>query len=403
MLNLSDPILFDISSRGTEYKNYTLSIGTPTWFSSAPQYQLIHTGRIYTYKRNQKLYVNDILSSYADNYSWMSYDRVRDFNSSKTRSNIMDVSTRAENRVTCTVQLQCDGSTKREDVILRYDDPRNNITSKDSTWYQSSSADEFNFLQQRTNVIPRLPRLGGQPTDFFVGGLFAVNQGWRANSMTQGNCTFRVVLLDPDKRVVAAENDIYAYPIYNLTSPIQSVLIGGYLIDGATPNYFISTKTANHYLAISPTYRNSSGDIIPSYSLHTIILGQFDECNADYYLIWCDRTGGYQCQRFNEKTTLNEDITTTTLTNMIGDERAFQKLVNVSYDLKSDWLNFEEYKAFESIFTSPYLYLFDTKFNKLTPVTCSGKKWVEKTSKNTNKPFNLQIKLTSNRPQNIIY
>jgi hypothetical protein len=87
----------------------------------------------------------------------------------------------------------------------------------------------------------------------------------------------------------------------------------------------------------------------------------------------------------------------------LDESRPIIKSVSVSYDLKSDWLSFDEYNAYESIFVSPYIYLYDTKLNHLTPVTCTQKQWVEKNTKNTKKPFNLQITVTANKNQNIVY
>ena len=76
---LSDQIFIDIPNANGTYLNYTLNLCKPDWGSDNISNKQIY-GRVYSYKDGQKLYLNDILSSYADNYSWMSYDNVYQLN-----------------------------------------------------------------------------------------------------------------------------------------------------------------------------------------------------------------------------------------------------------------------------------------------------------------------------------
>lgn len=413
MKYLSDQILVPITESAVNgvdsYVDYTVQAEAPYWFTP-PTKTPLFTGRAYVYKTGQKIYLNDILSSYADNYSWMSYENIRSHNNRQTYSSLMDVTYDDQHYVLSNITTQIGGYTNNEFVSMYYRDK--GLTSypgglpQTKLWFsQMSYPEAFNVLHDRVapNIIPRIPVLDFNETDFFVGGLFGVNAKWRSLSERDGDGVFRVVILDQNYRIVAAERDIYEYPLFDLTSPITSVLIGGYIMAGSSPGGYSSMDHKGHYLAVAPAISNQYGDIVPDDVSNSVILAQFDSCNADYYLIWCDRTGGYQCQPFHKKTTMTEDIQTTTITNILDETRPMLRAVSNSWQLNSDWLSYDEYKAYESIFTSPYTYLFDVKHNELTPVICTEKKWVEKTKSNNNKPFNLKITVTANITQNILY
>lgn len=403
MATLNDQILFDIPVTTGSYANYTLKVSVPEFYND-PTQKLAHTGRLYTYKENQLLSVNDILSSYSDNYSWMSPESVRVFNRHKEYETLLDVQIKNEDRVQIVADVNFGSSNVTQQVSLYYPNPqRAGLTTPDQYWVNNSTAGGINFLELQTNIIPRIPRLNVTSTDFFVGGLFAVNRGWRTLSEVDGDGVFSVTLLNSAKVPIPAENDLLNYSSYDLLKPYTSVLIGGNLINGSSPYGFDINNPEYKYIAITGVEIGWDGVIPTTNNIPPIILAEYDDCNHDYYLIWCDRSGGYQCQPFNSHTTKKEDITTTTITNMLDEQRPIIKSVSNSYDLKSDWLTFDEYNAYESIFVSPYLYLYDTKFNNLTVVNCTQKQWIEKTIQNTKKPFNLNITVTANRNQNIRY
>lgn len=410
MLYLSDQIFVTIPNAVGEinqYVDYTIN-ATPPYWSNLPTKPTLFTGRAFIHKTGQQIYLNDILSSYGDNYSWMSYENVRKHNSSKTMNELMDLTVRDERKVFSTITTTIWGSPISKDISFFYRDkalsvPKNRNIYGMSWFRQTLQPQAFNVLYDRVEptIIPRIPVLDVDDTDFFVGGLFAVNAAWRSYSDADGDGVFRVVIVDNNMNYVYPERDDYG--IYDLTTPVTSVLIGGYIINGNSPGGFEGETHRGQYLAIAPAHRNDYGDLIPEDVSNPILLAQFDRCNADYYLIWCDRTGGYQCQPFHKKTTLIEDIATSTITNIYDEERPYLRSVTNKWTLNSDWLSYEEHKAYESIFTSPYTYLFDVKNNELTPVMCLDKSWTDRTSKNTNKPFNLKLTVTENRKQNILY
>lgn len=410
MKYLSDQIFVNIPNAVggiDQYVDYTVTATRPYWYTT-PAKSTLFSGRAFIHKTGQQIYLNDILSSYGDNYSWMSYENVRKHNNSKTMSSLSDATVRDEPKVFSTITTNFNGSLINKDVSFFYRDKALSVPANRNvgglSWFRYTSYPQaFNVLYDRveTNIIPRIPVLDVANTDFFVGGLFAVNAAWRSYSEADGDGVFRVVILDNNMKYADPERD--EYDTYDLSSPVTSVLVGGYIINGNSPAGYMGEDHRGQYLAIAPAHHNDYGDLIPEDVSNPILLAQFDYCNADYYLIWCDRTGGYQCQPFHKKTTMTEDIQTTTITNILDETRPMLRAVSNSWQLNSDWLSYDEYKAYESIFTSPYTYLFDVKHNELTPVVCTEKKWVEKTKSNNNKPFNLKITVTANTTQNILY
>lgn len=136
----------------------------------------------------------------------------------------------------------------------------------------------------------------------------------------------------------------------------------------------------------------------------TIIpIANLDQCGSRYFLYWYDRTNALQCQPFKKNVVMSEEFKNETKVDMIDNESLISKTITTNWSLNSDWLSYEQYKAFESIFTSGYLYLYDSVFDEGYEVIVTDKEWVEKTLYNKNKLFNLSINVQQSRPQNILY
>lgn len=395
---LSDQIFVDIPFSQGNYLNYTLNFCKPNWDGlNIPNATIF--GRVYSYSKTQKLYLNDLLSSYADNYSWMSYDNISELNKTKSNTTYTQLIQPISNAFTHVVYNIGD-STGGVDVELWYNNKGNEVKSFNFDYFSSANPDGFNLLTSRTKVLPRIPKLDFQKTDFFIGAAVAVNKGWVDYTSSENNPLFRVIALDKDKNLITPADDNMMRITQEIPEPVFSVLLDGYLAAGISPGQLDNTNFK--YLAIAPVHKVDNEIQYDDIS-HNIIIAEYDDCVADYYLIWCDRTGGYQCQPFSKKAIHSEDITTTMITNLYDEDRPYQRSVKSKWVLNSDWLNYDQYRAYESIFTAPYTYLFDTKHNELIPVICSDKTWTEKTNKNDKKPFNLKITVTENRQQNIIY
>lgn len=398
---LSDQIFIDIPNANGTYLNYTLNLCKPDWYTTNQSNKQIY-GRVYSYKDGQKLYLNDILSSYADNYSWMSYDNIYQLNNT-IDNDVYNIKTQILDRAFTKVNYTMGSTSGSVDVMLWFNNKRSSqklnttLSGFTSTSLVNSGS---TLLSRHTKVLPRIPKLYEYSTDFFIGASIMINRGWSDYSSVDGDRLFRIVALDKDKKLITENEDGMFTTTHEPPSPVFSMLIGGYLVGGSSPG--VLDNTDFKYLAVAPVHGVGTTPQWDDIS-NNIIIAEYDDCLADYYLIWCDRTGGYQCQPFRKKSTLTEDITTSTLTNSYNEERPYLRSVTNKWTLNSDWLTYDEYQAYESIFTSPYTYLFDTKFNELTPVICTDKSWTEKTHKNNNKPFNLKITVTDNRKQNIIY
>lgn len=132
-------------------------------------------------------------------------------------------------------------------------------------------------------------------------------------------------------------------------------------------------------------------------------VAQIDNCYTRYYLQWQDRMGGFQSQPFNDKYTYSESFETETLTDYQGRKRLSNVGVTGKFKINTDWIKEDLYPYYESIFTSPVLFLYDTKEDKRYSVLVTDSEYTEKTFSNQKKLFNLTLNLELNNKQNIVY
>lgn len=132
-------------------------------------------------------------------------------------------------------------------------------------------------------------------------------------------------------------------------------------------------------------------------------VAQIDNCYSRYYLQWQDRMGGFQSQPFNDKYTYSESFETETLTDYKGRKRLSNVGVTGKFKINTDWIKEDLYPYYESIFTSPVLFLYDTKEDKRYSVLVTDSEYTEKTYSNQKKLFNLTLNLELNNKQNIVY
>lgn len=143
----------------------------------------------------------------------------------------------------------------------------------------------------------------------------------------------------------------------------------------------------------TPTLLEIAGDYV----------AQIDNCYSRYYLQWQDRMGGFQSQPFNDKYTYSESFETETLTDYRGRKRLSNVGVTGKFKINTDWLKEDLYPYYESIFTSPVLFLYDTKEDKRYSVLVTDSDYTEKTFNNQKKLFNLTLNLEINQKQTIVY
>lgn len=140
-------------------------------------------------------------------------------------------------------------------------------------------------------------------------------------------------------------------------------------------------------------YRVNIGGLLAAY---------LDDCPAPYYLQWQDRMGSVQSQPFNGKYEYSEDFER----QHIKDYRERTRLSNINisskWQLNTNWIDEKLYPFYESIFTSPFLKLYDVANDKCYDVIATGD-WVEKRHNRDTKLINLNLELENNTTQNIIY
>lgn len=165
----------------------------------------------------------------------------------------------------------------------------------------------------------------------------------------------------------------------------------------------------NNYCVIYPLNKLFQGTTKPVDTKTGIIefmgdyIAEIDFYPYRYYLMWQDRAGSFQSQPFDKVETYSETFNREYITNNYGYKQLSNVNINPKIKIQTGFIEDELYPYYESIFTSPYLLLFDSKEDKSYLVNVTGD-YTEKTFKNQGRQFfNLQLDLDFARNQNIIY
>lgn len=134
----------------------------------------------------------------------------------------------------------------------------------------------------------------------------------------------------------------------------------------------------------------------------TKVFGILDNCYKRYYLMWQDRLGGIQSQAFLDNITYSEDITNDEVQNFTNTRKKSSVQVLPKWKLNSGWIKEDVFPFYESILVSPFLKLYDTRYDCCYDVIVNGN-FTEKTYKNEKKLLNLTLDLESVNKQAIIY
>lgn len=142
----------------------------------------------------------------------------------------------------------------------------------------------------------------------------------------------------------------------------------------------------------------------PNYGSKAQHIAEVDKgCMSKYYLMWQDRYGGYQSQAFEKTETFSIDYTYDEMKDYQNARRNITIKAQPKWKIQTGWLEEKYYPYYESIFSSPYVLLYDTEEDKSYNVIATDKKYTEKTWKNQHKFFNLELNLELNKVQNILY
>lgn len=337
-------------------------------------YQIIYNGIITVFNKKQRIYLNDILAPNLYQHDYITPD-VQLSTTGEVIQQTKSMGDTANSIFSVKVSFPSINLNLYLEPIAQY---YKDVNVPRVEWYNledAGSNDLYNLLDLRpVNVLPHIPSLTKKTNNFWVGVLFARSNGF---------------IVSGDSEIVVGTNqdEVYLYPPQ---VGVTSLNITGDLLYQVCDRDRLTDT--NMWLS---AWTDSEGK--------TINIATIDECPSKYYLIWMDRTGAYQCQRFNKKVVHSEDIISTNIVNYIDETRPVIKEVKDNWVVNSDWLTEKEYKCYESIFVSPYIYLYDTEADEGYWVNITNKSWTEKNKKNNKKPYNLTLNLESNRSQKIVY
>jgi hypothetical protein len=136
---------------------------------------------------------------------------------------------------------------------------------------------------------------------------------------------------------------------------------------------------------------------------YEMTVAKFDN-KSRFFLKWKDRYGMVQCQPFSGTELYEENFEKTHTKNFKNERKLVQISNQPKWKLNSNWINQDLYPFYESIFVSPWLQLYDAKFDKLYEVLLTDNTYTEKTFKNQGRQlFNLQLEVEQTRTQNMLF
>lgn len=136
---------------------------------------------------------------------------------------------------------------------------------------------------------------------------------------------------------------------------------------------------------------------------YEMTVAKFDN-KSRFFLKWKDRYGMVQCQPFSGTELYEENFEKTHTKNFKNERKLVQISNQPKWKLNSNWISQDLYPFYESIFVSPWLQLYDAKFDKLYEVLLTNNTYTEKTFKNQGRQlFNLQLEVEQSKTQNILF
>lgn len=165
-----------------------------------------------------------------------------------------------------------------------------------------------------------------------------------------------------------------------------------------------TSETLDKRFTLTPVFSSSTFTIdVPDIYYGTCPVAILDRCYSRYYLAWNDRYGDIQSQSFDGKIEYTEDMQKIEIKDYKMRRRVIHNELQPKWKLNTKWLSEDVYPMYESIFTSPYLLLYDTQTDRSWNVILTDNKYTEKTYKNQKALFNLEITVEANTKENRIF
>lgn len=359
---LSDNIILEFTLP-TKYKDTNVPYrvykpNTPTPF---------YTGTIYCTGGSQSLYLNDIIESVADDYGWFR--------------------TQTQNTIQRGVVMQFQIVFNREvtyyvnDVINAYRIPNQ---PKEDVWVDDES--HLKVMSSFGNgIVPRIPAYIATDSDFFLStnilnNRFTDNYGiaiyGKTNASDQISCFLN-------------------FKTYPINANVEQPIIKGDVLNHIA-QYADNQNNTELYLGAG--YVDGTYDKTQPFSK----VCDIDLCMAEFYLCWINRYGTYQCQPFHKKWEMKESVTTSNRATVYNEIVPYHKTTEFTWTLNSDWLSYKEHDEFESLLTSKYVFLYNTKTQEGHYVNVTDSDWTFRNATNTKRPFNLTINVSKVQKNNIV-
>ena len=335
--------------------------------SSLPE--KIYTGRVFynTDKGSPKIYLNDILESKYSNC-----EGFKEIYEDETTAMGPGIFKNDQPGILFRVKIifpnvLVDGKpyevTYFDEIYNGYPMINNNTNVISKSLTTDDTFTVYQPWQMNNDIAPRIPKLPNS-NNFFMGIDFMLTKGATTNTINI-----------KDENGVLFET--WDQPNFNTMAFFSKTF------KRITGDIFIEVNDG------------SGGDWIKAIEL--------DPCPADFYCIWVDRLGGTQCQPFEKRSVMKENIIISNITDYRERTRPYNKSVEYSWDLNTDWIDEKSYRTYESILVSPYIYLYDVQKDLGYWVICNQNSWTEKTVKNQKQLFNFNITLTANKNQKLLF
>lgn len=362
---LSDPITVQIVApdnvvgRNVTYKVLDNTDGT-----------LLYTGSFYATGNVQVIYLNDILFNINDNYEWFRNPVTKTITNSPHKTNIKIV-------------FDYDSSIIFSNILHV-----TRVPNKEFIYYKPIEKEEqiISFNNWGTGVLPRIPLVNHNIPKLFMAVM--VNY---PKSLLNNNTHLSLDLYDNNTNEHITQLDA--------TERLNETGYSKYLFDG---QFFDMMIADINTLGVSDCHIGITALPTMGTTKHCDIC-RIDSNPADYYVMWINRVGAWQSQPLCAKYEMKEKLTTDNIVTVLNETIPYSKTSEYSWTLNSHWLTYAEHDEFESLLTSKYVYLYNTKTNEGHYVTVTDSNWTFKDNANTKKPFNLTLNVTKSVKQNIIY
>lgn len=158
------------------------------------------------------------------------------------------------------------------------------------------------------------------------------------------------------------------------------------------------------YITVTPVFTTREEEREdPDKYIGYCTVGILDRCYSRYYLAWNDRYGDIMSQPFDGKIEYSENSEKSEMLDYKLKRRVIHNELQPKWKLNTKWINEDVYPMYESIFTSPYLLLYDTETDRSWNVILTNPDYKEKSYNNEKTLFNLEITVEANAKQNYIF